>query len=179
MTVGLVYLVVGPAAVLCYSHIKSIAVSEVMGISVFQVPLSAFFWGFLGGTSWSIYSTAYWSKRRLFDNNYVFWHCTHRLVSAVLGAAVALAVLGGLASLVNVGSSPQSGTALLSAPGSVLLSLVSFVSGFNTNTIWKFLDKSVRRIVGLKESASNLHAMHQEVPKELLRKLHAADKASK
>lgn len=113
------YLIGIPIVTVLYSNQSGIATSELMIRPIFQVPLFVFVWGFLGGVSWSIYSAAYWSKRRLFDRNYLSWYLAHPWISAVLGGAVALIVLGGLASFGSFDANTQ--------PGSALLALVGFV----------------------------------------------------
>lgn len=149
------YLIGIPIVTVLYSNQSGIATSELMTRPIFQVPLFVFVWGFLGGVSWSIYSAAYWSKRRLFDRHYLSWYLAHPWISAVLGGAVALIVLGGLASFGSFDANTQ--------PGSAILALVSFVSGFSTNSIWKLIDRTVRRILDVKGSNRNVHEeAHEE-----------------
>lgn len=155
LTVGFVYLIGLPLGIHVYAEWQDTTISAVMKGAMVQVPFFVFVWGFLGGTSWSIYSAAYWSKRRLFDDSYLGWHVAHPFVSAVLGAAVSLVVLGGLTSLGDFVPG--------SLPGSALLSLISFVAGFSTNTLWKYLDRTVRKLLGLKGSGADIHDIHQKV----------------
>lgn len=149
------YLVAIPIGTLLFAKQSGVTTTELMASPIFQVPFYVFVWGFLGGVSWSVYSAAYWSKRRLFDKHYLSWYLAHPWISAVLGGAVSLIVLGGLASLGTVDINVQ--------PGSSILSLVSFVAGFSTNSIWKLLDRTVRRILDVKGSNRNIHEeAHEE-----------------
>lgn len=111
---------------------------------VFQVPVFVILWGFLGGVAWCLYGAAYWSNRRLFDSHYFPWYIAHPWISAVLGAVMALLILGGLSSLGTFDPTTDVGVALLS--------VVSFVAGFSTHKFWKLLDRSVAKLLGEKES---------------------------
>ena len=45
-----------------------------------------------------------------------------------------------------------------SATAAALLSLVSFVGGFSTNSMWKLLDRNVRRLLGDDDTMVKEHA---------------------
>lgn len=143
------YLIGLPLAILSYARFVNAPATSIMASTMLQVPFYVFVWGFLGGVSWSIYSAAYWSKHRLFDRHYFSWYLVHPWVSAVLGGAVTLIAMGGLTSLGAFNPNSQ--------PGTSLLALISFVSGFSTNTLWKLLDTSVRKFFNIKKSSRNVH----------------------
>jgi hypothetical protein len=123
---------------LVYPGQKAIEASTVM-TNTLLVPLYVIVWGFLGGLSWCIYSAVDWSKRRLFDKHYFVWYLAHPWLSAILGGAISLLVIGGLHSLGAESESPAR---------SALLSLISFFAGFSTNIVWKVIDRNVRKLLG-------------------------------
>lgn len=88
------YLLGLPIGIFLYSSTMNMPLVDIMTSAMLQVPFYVFVWGFLGGISWCIYSAAYWSKRRLFDRHYLAWYLAHPWISAVLGGAASLLVLG-------------------------------------------------------------------------------------
>ena len=152
------YLIALPLLIILYAQFSTspITTTEIMNLLILNVPIYVFIWGFLGGVSWSIYSAAYWAKRRLFDRHYLPWYFAHPWISAVLGGAVSLIILGGLASFMQ-SSAGSVGTVATTPSISALLSLVSFMAGFSTNSLWKLLDRTVRNMLNVKGSNRNIH----------------------
>jgi len=145
----LVYLIVLSLGIVVYATSTGIPPLTIMTATLIQVPFYVFVWGFLGGVAWSMYSAAYWARRNPFNPQYLVWHIAHPWISAVLGGAVSLVLIGGLSSISSFDPNAQ--------PGSSLLSLTSFVAGFSTHSLWKLLDQRVRGFLGLKGTKRQIH----------------------
>jgi hypothetical protein len=156
--IELAYLFLLPVGLLLYarSHgftfesVVTDSVTVMMTGAVLHIPCYVYLWGFLGGTTWCLNYAALWSKKRLFDSHYLGWYIAHPWISAVLGGAVSLIILGGISSM--------STTAPATPTAAALLSLVSFVAGFSTNSMWKLLDRTVRKILGDESTMVKMHA---------------------
>lgn len=130
-------------------------VEGILELRFHTVPLYVFIWEFLGGVAWCMYCAAYWAKRRLFDKHYILWYLAHPWLSAVLGGAVSLVILGGLASI----GGAENGSPSPSEARMALLAIVSFFAGFNTHKVWKLLDRSAAKLLG-QEEKNDLEAVH-------------------
>jgi hypothetical protein len=166
----LFYLFLMPIAMYLYAQFNNMTVESVVVDSLatmsqstaLNIPCYVYVWGFLGGTAWCLNYAARWSKKRLFDRHYLAWYIAHPWISAVLGSAVSMIIIGGLAGIST--HSIDSPTAM------ALLSLVSFVAGFSTNSMWKLLDRNVRRVLGDEDPMQKQHReLHKSVVEEIKR----------
>lgn len=130
---------------------------DVLASTLFHTPFEVFVWGFLGGVCWCLYFACYWVKRRLFDCDYLAWYIAHPWLSAVLGGIISLLVGGGLASLSGQAASPSEARA-------VILVVMSFVAGFSTNRIWKFLDHTLCKLLGSDDKQDPLERGLRNLP---------------
>jgi len=145
MGVQMLYLILVPIVLWLFSQLYSMSIHDVMDDTWYHVPVYVFIWGLHGGIPWCLYNAAYWLKRNLFDKRYLAWYIAHPWISAVLGGAISLLVIGGLTSF---GADSQS------EARSALLSLSSFIAGFSTNLIWQLLDRRIRKLLGGDEKKS-------------------------
>jgi hypothetical protein len=158
--IELAYLALLPVLMVLYAYflgftiesVVSDAIELMMTKSLLHIPDYVFVWGFLGGAVWCLNDAALWSKQRLFDKHHLVWYIAHPWVSAVLGGAVALIILGGLSNI-TAAASPAATTPATAA----LLSLVSFVAGFSTDSIWKLLDRAMRKLLNDEQTIAKKH----------------------
>ena len=140
-----IYLIAVPLLFVLYSRAANVSGASIMSDVILQLPFYVLAWGFIGGSAWCIYSAAYWTKRRLFDRHYLAWYIACPWLSAAVGSAVALAVLGLFSMISSFNPNSQ--------PGAAILSLLAFLAGFSANALWKLLDRTIRRIAGDKNPA--------------------------
>lgn len=96
--------------------------------------VEALLWAFLGGVAWCMYGLMTWYSKRLFNMHYVFWYLLHPWLSAIVGGALTLALLGGLFAVQNQSTS--------------IMSLASFVVGLSTFQFMKLLIKTIATLLG-------------------------------
>lgn len=123
-----------------------IARATIRSTEAIGIPFYALVWGFLGGIAWCLYSATYWMGKGLFNSNYFGWYVALPFISALLGAATSTVILAGYTA-VAVPEADAAGS-LTQLPFAVVatLCLVSFVAGYSARSIWKLLDRTMRKI---------------------------------
>ncbi len=108
------------------------------------VPASIFIWGGLGGSIWTVYWSAYWNKRRLFDDHYLAWYFAMPAVGAVAGAALVAVTEAGLIVLTG-GTASGTANTISTTPATMT---VSFVSGLFADRLLDVLRPIFGKLAG-------------------------------